>query len=74
MASGESHRPSRDEPSGRRQFPRLQLRGSAGFAPASLSLPGGKDAHTYEHLKELKRRAANLLAGGCGSQMDARFG
>jgi hypothetical protein len=33
-------------PSGREQFPRSQLRGSAGLAPASLSLPSGKDARS----------------------------
>jgi hypothetical protein len=38
-------RPSRGIPSDRQRFPRLQLRGSAGFAPASLSLPSGKGAH-----------------------------
>src|SRR5580692_5922455 len=31
-------------PSDRLRFSRLQLRGSAGVAPASLSLPRGKDA------------------------------
>jgi hypothetical protein len=41
-------------PSGSLQFPRLQLRGSAGFAPASLSLPSGKDAQTEGHFKERK--------------------
>jgi hypothetical protein len=35
--------------------PRSQLRGSAGFSPASLSLPSGKDAHTERILKERKK-------------------
>src|ERR1022692_2649096 len=39
-------------PSGRLRFSRLQLRGSAGIAPASLSLPWGKDAQTEGHFKE----------------------
>src|ERR1700733_2890461 len=39
-------------PSGRLRFSRLQLRGSAGIAPASLSLPRGKDAQTEGHFKE----------------------
>src|ERR1700721_439363 len=41
-------------PSDRLRFSRLQLRGSAGIAPASLSLPQGKDAPTEGHLKERK--------------------
>src|SRR5579864_2692752 len=44
-------RPSRF-PSGRGQFPRLQLRGSAGFAPASQSSPSGEDARSERHFKE----------------------
>jgi hypothetical protein len=36
--------------SGRLRFSRLQLRGSAGIAPASLSLPQGKDAQTERTL------------------------
>jgi hypothetical protein len=43
-------------PSGRWQFPRLQLRGSAGFAPASLSSPSGEDAHSEEHCKDQNNR------------------
>jgi hypothetical protein len=39
-------------PSGRPRFSRLQLRGSAGIAPASLSSPQGKDAQTEGHFKE----------------------
>jgi hypothetical protein len=31
------------------------LRGSAGFSPASLSSPNGKDARTKRFLKELKK-------------------
>jgi len=38
--------------SGREQCPRLQLRGSAGFTPASLSLPSGKDARPVCHDKD----------------------
>jgi hypothetical protein len=41
-------------PSGRLRFSRLQLRGSAGIAPASLSSPQGKDAQTEGHFKERK--------------------
>jgi hypothetical protein len=41
-------------PSDRLRFSRLQLRGSAGIAPASLSLPQSKDAQTERHFKELK--------------------
>src|SRR5580700_395201 len=41
-------------PSGRGQFPRLQLRGSAGFSPASLSSPSGKDARSERNDKEQK--------------------
>ncbi len=43
-------------PSGRGQFPRLQLRGSAGFSPASLSSPSGKDARSEEHCKDQNNR------------------
>jgi hypothetical protein len=41
-------------PSDRLRFSRLQLRGSAGIAPASLSSPWGKDAQTEGHFKERK--------------------
>jgi hypothetical protein len=41
-------------PSDRRQFPRLQLRGSAGFSPASLPHHGDKDARTKYVVKEPK--------------------
>jgi hypothetical protein len=41
-------------PSDRLRFSRLQLRGSAGIAPASLSSPQGKDAQTEGRVKELK--------------------
>src|SRR5580700_7886172 len=41
-------------PSDRLRFSRLQLRGSAGIAPASLSSPQGKDAQTERHFKEQK--------------------
>src|ERR1700730_8456616 len=60
-------------PSGRRQFPRLQLRGSAGFSPASLSSPSGEDARSERHHKEqdnFKTTAAkNLTAESHWSQM-----
>jgi hypothetical protein len=42
-------------PSDRLRFSRLQLRGSAGIAPASLSSPHGKDAQTEGHVKERKK-------------------
>jgi len=35
------------------KFPRLQLRGSAGFSPASLPVKADKDAQTKEVVKEL---------------------
>jgi hypothetical protein len=41
--------------SDRLRFSRLQLRGSAGIAPASLSSPHGKDAQTEGHFKEQKK-------------------
>src|SRR5947208_2415111 len=41
-------------PSGRRRFPRLQLRGSAGFSPASLSSLSRRRAFRRK-FKELKR-------------------
>jgi hypothetical protein len=40
------------------EFPRLQLRGSAGFSPASLLISVDEDARTKEVEKE---RKANLL-------------
>jgi hypothetical protein len=42
-------------PSDRLRFSRLQLRGSAGIAPASLSPPQGEDAQTEGHFKEQKK-------------------
>jgi hypothetical protein len=36
------------------EFPRLQLRDSAGFSPASLLTSVGEDARTKEVEKELK--------------------
>jgi hypothetical protein len=51
-------------PSGRRRCPRLQLRGSAGFTPASLSSPSGKDARSERNAKEQKQRAKNLYGLG----------
>jgi hypothetical protein len=56
--------------SDRLRFPRLQLRGSAGIAPASLSSPQGKDAQTEGHFKEQKISSArNLLAASPVSQI-----
>jgi hypothetical protein len=49
--------------SDRRRFPRLQLRGSAGFAPASLSSPSGKDAHPKELFKEPAKLVQGMYAG-----------
>jgi hypothetical protein len=43
--------------SGRGPCPRLQLRGSAGFAPASLSLPSGKDARSELDSKEQEEQS-----------------
>src|SRR5438309_6856280 len=49
--------------SGRWQFPRLQLRGSAGFSPASLSSPSGKDARskqiTMTEIRNNRRQESN---------------
>ena len=42
-------------PSDQRRFPRLQLRGSAGFAPASLSSPSGEDARTEGQCERTKK-------------------
>ena len=39
-------------PSDRLRFSRLQLRGSAGIAPASLSSPHGKDAQTEKDISK----------------------
>lgn len=47
-------------PSGRPRFSRLQLRGSAGIAPASLSSPQGKDAQTEGHFKEREIRVSGI--------------
>jgi hypothetical protein len=41
--------------SGHGQFPRLQLRDSAGFAPASLSSPSGENAPSDGLEKERKQ-------------------
>jgi hypothetical protein len=41
--------------SGHGQFPRLQLRDSAGFSPASLPSPSGEDARSYGLEKDRKR-------------------
>src|ERR1022692_3785385 len=51
-------------PSDRLRFSRLQLRGSAGIAPASLSSPQGKDAQTEGHFKERKIVVREIYRGG----------
>jgi len=51
-------------PSGRLRSSRLQLRGSAGIAPASLSLPEGKDAQTEGHFKEREKVVRGIYRGG----------
>ena len=56
-------------PSGRGQFPRLQLRGSAGFAPASLSSPSGKDARSEGITKSKNGRMMNVMGRRGRSQM-----
>jgi hypothetical protein len=56
-------------PSDRLRFSRLQLRGSAGIAPASLSSPRGEDAQTEGHFKERKYWLKEFSGGGLGSQM-----
>jgi len=43
------------------EFPRLQLRGSAGFSPASLLTVVDEDARTKEVEKE--RKATSLISG-----------
>ena len=53
-------------PSGRGQFPRLQLRGSAGFTPASLSSPSGKDARSEEDYKEQEQPCERMYWLGVG--------
>jgi len=56
-----------------RYFPRLQLRGSAGFSPASLLVSDDEDART-NNCERAKRMVANLLAGflkvnaGCAAE------
>ena len=55
-------------PSGRGQFPRLQLRGSAGLAPASLSSPSGKDARSEQACKEQKQQCEESNGWSEGSQ------
>ncbi len=58
----------KNRPGGREQFPRLQLRGSAGFAPASLSSPSGKDARSENIYKEPIQRPTTVKGAGTGSQ------
>jgi len=58
-------------PSGRWQFPRLQLRGSAGFSPASLSSPSGEDALSEEDAKIKTTNGQNNRreeSNGCAMQ------
>jgi hypothetical protein len=50
--------------SDRLRFSRLQLRGSAGIAPASLSLPRGKDAQTEGHFKEREIVVSGIYRAG----------
>jgi hypothetical protein len=52
-------------PSDRLRFSRLQLRGSAGIAPASLSSPQGKDAQTEGHFKERKILVKGIYRAAC---------
>src|SRR5271165_3435035 len=56
-------------PSGREQFPRLQLRGSAGFSPASLSSPSGKDARSERYDKDQKQPPQESNGRPCRSQI-----
>ena len=52
-------------PSDRLRFPRLQLRGSAGFSPASLLVRNDEGARTKEVVKEQTDYGfENLLARG----------
>jgi hypothetical protein len=55
-----------------REFPRLQLRGSAGFAPASHSsgVRPGYDLRKPILRKSKKYSLANLAGGLVGSQCD----
>src|SRR5437879_6248539 len=50
-------------PSDRLRFSRLQLRGSAGIAPASLSLPSGKDAQTERTFQRTTNAGVRNLPG-----------
>src|ERR1700721_2541270 len=59
-------RPSRVDPSDRLRFSRLQLRGSAGIAPASLSSPHGKDAQTERTFQRTRNTGVRNLPGGSG--------
>src|SRR5579863_7529484 len=56
-------RPSRDRPQWPEAFPRLQLRGSAGFTPASQSSPSGKDAPSEGYEKEQKKLYEEFTEG-----------
>ncbi len=60
-----------NSPSDRLRFPRLQLRGSAGIAPASLSSLWGEDAQTEGHFKERKISGVRNLPGGSGGSQPA---
>jgi hypothetical protein len=46
-------------------FLALQLRGSAGIAPASLSSPQGKDAQTEGHFKEREILVKGIYRAAC---------
>jgi hypothetical protein len=52
LLSNEYNQPSQDDPVTDCEFPRIQLRGSAGFSPASLLTFVGEDARTKEVEKE----------------------
>jgi hypothetical protein len=61
-------------PSDRLRCSRLQLRGSAGIAPASLSSLQGKDAQTEGHFKERKLWREKFIGARDGSQMINQVG
>src|SRR5208282_2768117 len=69
-ASGYYNRPSQVLPSGQSRCPRLQLRGSAGFAPASHSPAWGWSTIMREpnFEKEQKQQLANLPGTAWQSQ------
>ena len=59
-------------PSDRLRFSRLQLRGSAGIAPASLSLPRGKTRKPKDISKNGNGGVRNLPGESSGSQPSLR--